>query len=794
MLVSPRGGKKIFSMAGKRKVILIVTAVIFAATLLFFYKLLLPGRLVYQGDLTSSDVTELNFPRRDLLHKSLSKGSLPVWTNLIGCGFPLLGEGQTGIFYPPNLILFGLFNSVVAYNLSVILSFVLGMAFTYLLARKFERSVGASIFAAIAFGLSGFFITRIRFLALINGCSWLPLAHFYVESLYRERKAKYACFAGFVLAMQIFAGFVQIFYITALSVICHFIWRFAPYIKSVREKKKELGILRHLKKKTSKDEQVKGQITPQCENKNEKRNDSRRTLAFGLIAIILVFIFAAGIAAIQIMPTMEGMKVSNRAGGLKFSEATEFPLKPSHLLMFLLPYKFGNPALGTYNFWKNSIFWENCAFSGIITIILAIIAIVLLIRSSEVRFWTVLLLLSILLSLGKATPLYRICWKIVPGMNLFRFPQRFMLVGVLCLAMLSSAGIDFLTKKLGSHSLICAVSILILLCELFIFSTTQVNTIDSAALLEKPASVKFLESNPGIYRLGHIGELESWKMSAYDVAKGWHKNLEPYLRYRTMLAPEFNMVFGVEAVGSQGQYGIDRIKTLIAWIQGARFYSDYVALVPESSIKILGVQNVRYVFSEFRIQNRYLEPIASISFGKKTREIIIYRNLLEQPRAFVRGNYKLIRHPENIFLDTLFGKNFDPAKEVIIEEKPPKGFKTGGEGTARIKYYGSREVKIDVKTAGGGILVLSDSYYPGWKAKLDGKPVKILRANFAFRGVFVPDGKHEVEFHYSPGNIKSGAFISLLFLAVLLVLAIKDRIVSSRKKEFQKGNQNSAEE
>ncbi|MDD5747509.1 MAG: YfhO family protein [Actinomycetota bacterium] len=732
--------------AQRRKTKLLIFGLVFLLVIVFFYKLLVPGRLVYQGDLTSSDVTELNFPRRELLGRSLKEGRLPVWTNLIGCGFPLLGEGQTGIFYPPNLLLFWALDPVTAYNLSVILSFILGMLFTFMLARSFERSTSASIFASIAFGLSGFFISRIRFMALINGCSWLPLAHWGMEEFYRHRRYTHIAITGFAMAMQVFAGFVQIFYITALSVACHFLWRFAP-------------------------EAWKGFM--------KKARASRKTFVVGLAAILLSFLLAVGMAAVQILPTLEGMKVSNRAGGLKFEEATEFPMKPADLAMFVTPYKFGNPAIGTYNFEKYGIFWEKCAFSGVITILLSLIAI-LLSRKKEVYFWLVILFLSIIISLGSATPVFKLLWKVIPGMKLFRFPQRFLLVSVLALAMLSGAGLDALARKLRKifpqKKLIIRVlyagSIVILVGELFFFGTTQINTIDSTKLLSEPCTVDFLKSNSGTYRVGHIGELESWRTFAYDTARGWHKNFEPYLTYRAMLPPEFNMIFGVEAIGTQGQYGIERVKNLLTWTQNVHYQPNLTAFVPDSSIRILGTENARFVFSQFRVSNRYLEPIAEVVMDKENREIFIYRNLLEQPRAYVCGDYRLIEEPEKESLDSLFGADFDPRRRIILEERPSKSFRKGGSGTAKIKKYGAREVTIEVKTKGGGFLVLSDSFYPGWEARVDGKPKKILRANYAFRAVEVPDGRHTVVFSYTPSHYLTGFAISIFSLLVFIAVIV----------------------
>jgi hypothetical protein len=88
--------------------------------------------------------------------------------------------------------------------------------------------------------------------------------------------------------------------------------------------------------------------------------------------------------------------------------------------------------------------------------------------------------------------------------------------------------------------------------------------------------------------------------------------------------------------------------------------------------------------------------------------------------------------------------------------------------------FGAREperVVLDCAARAGGMLVLSDSYYPGWVARVDGAPAPIHRVNRIFRGVVVPAGVHRVEFRYEPLSFKLGALLSLLSLAGALLAA-----------------------
>src|SRR5262249_61026881 len=100
----------------------------------------------------------------------------------------------------------------------------------------------------------------------------------------------------------------------------------------------------------------------------------------------------------------------------------------------------------------------------------------------------------------------------------------------------------------------------------------------------------------------------------------------------------------------------------------------------------------------------------------------------------------------------------------------------GGGGGARsqagIGEYLPGRVVVETSGARGGLLVLTDQYYPGWQATVDGTPATIVRADYLFRGVRVPGGDHRVEFVYRPSSFRTGATISLLALATIFGLPV----------------------
>jgi len=89
----------------------------------------------------------------------------------------------------------------------------------------------------------------------------------------------------------------------------------------------------------------------------------------------------------------------------------------------------------------------------------------------------------------------------------------------------------------------------------------------------------------------------------------------------------------------------------------------------------------------------------------------------------------------------------------------------------RFESDGEDRIVVAVEGGSGGELILTDSFYPGWRAWVDGEPVSIRRADEAFRGVPVPPGTHTVEFRYEPASFRVGLFLSLLTLAALTAAA-----------------------
>jgi hypothetical protein len=156
-------------------------------------------------------------------------------------------------------------------------------------------------------------------------------------------------------------------------------------------------------------------------------------------------------------------------------------------------------------------------------------------------------------------------------------------------------------------------------------------------------------------------------------------------------------------------------------------------------------------------------------------EARIFENRSALPRSFVVPHAEV--HPEATALARLIEPGFDPLATVVLEEPPPIALGGPGlPGTATLVAYEPHRVVIDATTPSPAMLVLTDQYYPGWEATVDGQPAPILRADYLFRAVPLPAGTHRVEMRYVPHSFHRGlALAGTGLLAVVVLAAVRWR-------------------
>jgi hypothetical protein len=137
------------------------------------------------------------------------------------------------------------------------------------------------------------------------------------------------------------------------------------------------------------------------------------------------------------------------------------------------------------------------------------------------------------------------------------------------------------------------------------------------------------------------------------------------------------------------------------------------------------------------------------------------------PRSYVVEGIRIV--PDADALAALVDPSFDFRRGVLLREGlPARTAEADSAGESRVVSYLPDRVQLEVSSRRPAVVVLLDSFDPGWKAWVDGEPARILRANVAFRAVPVPAGVHRVEMRYRPRALSLGIAVSLLAAAIAL--------------------------
>jgi len=180
--------------------------------------------------------------------------------------------------------------------------------------------------------------------------------------------------------------------------------------------------------------------------------------------------------------------------------------------------------------------------------------------------------------------------------------------------------------------------------------------------------------------------------------------------------------------------------------------------------RLLGALNVKYIVSFRELSGGGITLVHHFPEHPSW----LYRLDRFVPRASVVARATQEKDPVKV-LKRLSSEEFDPMREVFLEEPLPLPAQDDFRAQAKILSYTNHKVTIRASLNGPGVLVLADSFYPGWRAYVNGKEEKILRANVFFRAVPLTAGEHLIEFRYEPRSFAIGLAVSLMFLAAIAI-------------------------
>lgn len=747
--------------SGRDGVAIVVLGLLVAC---FFWRILTP-RLVDRASFPPGDFSHQFWAFATFEARELGLGRLPLWNPYTYSGAPFWADIQSAVLYPFSLLTllvsapwgFSLF----ALECEAILHFWLAALFTYLLARRLMQQRGAAFLTAITFAFGGYLTGYpSQQLAVLEADVWLPLLLYFSDRALVERHGQEArprlrlgwpetLAAGLTFGCAILAGHPQsamfVFYAFTLYVL------FLPGLRAALTARAQHWVV---------------------------------SLGLGL-----------GLSAVAWLPGLEYMRLSVRAIGTYDKMAGGFPFYDP--VQLLLP---------------GSVSHYSPLYVGILPLLLAIWAAVR-IRQRPVIFWACIAAGALLLSFGGETFLYSLFYLGVPGFATFRDQERVAFIFSLAMAILAGYGFrDALAAGQGVASNTCArnepafsklagwmlVGALGLVIAFF-YGLNYVGWKDDSPfnmLLGRSVwLVLLLAMSWGLARAAQrrtatdqatgastwvtLGCLllvgldlftANWKTNLHDgppeeqtavpsVVQAIQQDATPgevfrvYNEYR--IYENYGVPYALEDTWGASPLRLERYDQLYHTLRMERVWQ---------------LLNVKYVITWRQELYAPSDIIFQEPAGKDTTYVHRLRSVA--PRAWLV--YRLETLPEDQQLSRLDAPDFDPARQALVSGElahaslsPPPAEQVG---SVQFEQRTPGYLSLAVQTPKDGLLVLSEVFYPGWQARLDGQPATIELVNYTLRGVLIPAGEHRLELIYWPASWVWGSAISGASLVACLAV------------------------
>ena len=533
-----------------------------------------------------------------------------------------------------------------------------------------------------------------------------------------------------------------------------------------------------------------------------------------MTAIIAALALGAAVAAIQVLPFVEYLFLSRGYTWRQFAGLNPLSAPASALITALVPRFLGEHYADTYAGPLNYL--EQTMYAGIPVLMLAVVGAVGVAaprRDWRAIFFAATGVLATLAVYGAPGVLEIIsALPLVKGATLTRIP----IVAIASTIVVAAFGIDVLAARASDAdrrratiagigaALVIAAAILAALTLQRSFLLRSMLNLETwrwslwALLLAAGTGLalvafarRLLERGPVVAALTALVALD-----LFVAGVGFHR-LQPADRvypavaeltrlrgetgpFRVVgakgaLMPNSALVYGLQDVRAYDGLGVawyaDLLDVALAWAQAHQQHELHAA-----DSRVLDLLGVRYLLAPpgFAVDPAHWERIPDTTAP-------LYRNRRERPRASLVDGYVLATGDAR---RRLRDAAIDVRRDAILEadpavaDRPERAATADSVGTARIAAYEHERVTIDTDAPGRRLLVLSDTWFPGWHATVDGTPAPIARANVAFRAVSVPPGRHRVVFDYAPASFRIGATISgvaLLLIAGWTALAERRR-------------------
>jgi len=727
--------------------------ILFLIVTCFYWKLV----FTYQYDwMWGPDMGQQVLPWFEEEARQVHHSQFPLWDPHSWMGQPLLGQAQPGAAYPLNWLLWliprqhGHIQMWALQWYYVIIHYI-GALFCFLLCRDLGRSRAAAMIAGLAFGLAGY-VGWTDWPQMVNGAVWAPLVFlFLLRAVRGVHPWASASWCGACLGMAWLSGHHQIPIFLTLAVAgtwLYYIFR-----------------------------------------------EGRLNLRMAQLAA-LAMVMGPIVGAVQILAAQEYGQLAWRWAGaaehlgwqdvIPYNVHISHELHPIHLFGIFIP-----------GFDLNA-----GPFLGIVAVSLAIVGLAIYWRQHAVKLFGAIAIGGLIYSLGGHSVFQGFIYAVVPFVEKARVPAMATLLFHLGFTVIAAFGVDALRSQaaeLGSESpwlrrinwgvaaagsLLGAIIFAILLGHGMVWSmddrvvVTMLVTLLMAALLYAwrtnnlgPVQAVTLLTLLLLFELGNesgytLADRNDWGQRQF-VEKVWSNgDLADFL---------------------QGQPGPFRVETQTDDI--VRNWGDYHNVdFPSAQVGVTinafnlethTLQTQKLVGTKYTLARQPTQPDQREVF-RGASGIAVYENSDVFPRAWAIHDFVPIKSVNE-------GRAFindhvqDLRSKAMFMGDPPRNLACqGGQDDVSVTKYAAERVTLQAKMTCDGMVVLSDTYYPGWDAKLDGKPVQIYEVDLALRGVIVPTGTHQINFRYRPRSFILGIVLTFGGLLGATLITIVGRKNQSR--------------
>jgi hypothetical protein len=732
-----------------------------AITTLFYWKTLLTGQfsLLTQAEGVNQAYSWLVFWIR-----TIRQGEIPLWDSFVYSGRSFLGEMQTAAFDPLHLPFLlarldgnGLL-SLREYHIFIAAIHFLACFFFYLMARELGRSSFASLIAGLCFGLGGM-VGELQWPHMLESSIWLPLLFLFLVRGFRagdwRAAVTYSALAGLTLGLSTLAGGFHLVLMQGLAIVS-----VGVYYACVGNRDKDGG----------------------------SPYSRARIAAITLLGLIVGL--AAG--AVQLLPSAEYGARALRWFGAASSMSNE-----------RIPYLFTDDNHLSPVAFLNLLFQSASAvqsqagevwspYISVFGLVLILIGIWKNWSNLWVRYFGWLALAAFLYALGSVSLLNGLAYTLIPKLWMARESSRFIYLVHFGLCGIAAFGCDTLLSSMNAHAgleAVCkigrwiaaacllgalaaclwtpaglgrmtALSVLIILLTLLLIETIRRGSHGRA--------VQFLIVCLVTFDLASFAPQPVALASARAAGTDYLETLRngaPVCRFLHSLPGVFRVDARLDSAPNFGDaYGVPENKGA-----GVTFIYDYFKILPQFSLL-----NEKYILQPASVNDP--NPIYQDGLWK------VYANPSAFPRAWlVHQIWERPTHSD--VLSQVAGGAVDLRVGALVSGRfLPRldSLAPDASESVSVTSYRSNDIQLEGRAGGKAMLVLSENFYPGWHARLNGAAATIYQVDGALRGIIVPAGNWKLDMYYSPSSVWVGAILTIFAFGGTLVVAVKNRRYLSR--------------